>query len=358
MPSLAVPAHLEPPTRLFSSDNASGAHPLVLLALAEANSGHALAYGNDKYTIDAEAAFSELFGKDVVTRFAFGGTGANVMALATMLKPAEAVVCTSWSHIAVDEAGAPEKFLGAKLIDLPSIDAKLRPSDLESVEHLFGSEHHVQPRVVSITQATELGTLYTAKEVKDLCEKAHEMGMLVHMDGARICNATAALGATREALRAFTIDAGVDVLTFGGTKTGMIFGEAVVFFNTELATRSRYIRKQSTQLYSKMRYISAQYLALLQDDLFITLGEASNSAATELYKQVHGIQSLKLTTSPAVNSLYPVLDPEVQKALQAWSFFWDWDAKSNQARWMTAWDVDSTDITRFVAGLNSLLLSN
>ena len=223
MPTRVVPSHLVAPSRLLSSDNASGTHPLVMEALSKANTGHALAYGNDPFTREAEAAFSELFGKEVVTRFAFGGTGANVMALANMLQPAEAVVCTSWSHIAVDEAGAPERFLGAKLIDLPSPDAKLRPNDLHSLHHLFGSEHHVQPRVVSITQATELGTLYTAQEVKDLCTAAHEMNMLVHMDGARICNATAALGATREALRSFTVDAGVDVLTFGGTKTGVMF---------------------------------------------------------------------------------------------------------------------------------------
>ena len=351
----AVPSHLEAPSRLLSSDNASGTHPLVMEAMQQANIGHALAYGNDRFTHDAETAFCELFGKDVVTRFAFGGTGANVMALANMLQPAEAVVCTSWSHISVDEAGAPERFLGAKLIDVPSLDAKLRPSDLHSLSHLFGSEHHVQPRVVSITQATELGTLYTAQEVKDLCTAAHDMNMLVHMDGARICNATAALGATREALRSFTIDAGVDVLTFGGTKTGVMFGEAVIFFNTALAARSLYIRKQSTQLYSKMRFISAQYSALLKNDLFIELGVASNTAAQSLFDQVCGIESLQLSTPPPVHSMYPVLDPQVSKALQEWSFFWNWDAQTHQVRWMTAWDVDQSDIARFVAGLNSLL---
>lgn len=355
MSQRSVPAHLDPPSRLLSSDNASGTHPLIVEALREANTGHALAYGNDRFTRDAENAFSELFGQDVVTRFAFGGTGANVMALANMLQPAEAVVCTSWSHIAVDEAGAPERFLGAKLIDIPSVDAKLRPNDLYSLSHLFGSEHHVQPRVVSITQATELGTLYTAQEVKDLCAAAHEMNMLVHMDGARICNATAALGATREALRSFTIDAGVDVLTFGGTKTGVMFGEAVIFFTTALAARSLYIRKQSTQLYSKMRFISAQYSAFLNNDLFIDLGVASNAAAKSLFEQVQNIHSLRLSTPPQVNSIYPVLDPDVSKALQDWSFFWDWDAATHQVRWMTAWDVDGSDIARFTAGLEALI---
>ena len=179
--------------------------------------------------------------------------------------------------------------------------------------------------------------------------------MLVHMDGARISNATAALGATREALRSFTIDAGVDVLTFGGTKTGVMFGEAVIFFNTDLAKRSLYVRKQSTQLYSKMRFISAQYSALLENDLFIELGVASNSAARSLFEQVRDIEMLQLSTAPAVNSIYPVLDPAVSKPLQVWSFFWDWDAASHQFRWMTAWDVDSSDISAFVSGLRSLL---
>jgi threonine aldolase len=197
--------------------------------------------------------------------------------------------------------------------------------------------------------------LYSAQEVKDLCDAAHEMDMLVHMDGARICNATAALGATREALRSFTIDAGVDVLTFGGTKTGVMFGEAVVFFNTDLAKRSRYVRKQSTQLYSKMRFISAQYLALLNNDLFIELGVASNSAAMSLFEQVRDIEMLQLSSAPAVNSIYPVVEPAISKALQEWSFFWDWDAATHQVRWMTAWDVESADISAFVEGLRSLL---
>ena len=343
------------PQRMFVSDNAAGAHPLVLEALNRANAGHALAYGQDAYTARAEAKFCELFGADVVTKFVYGGTGANVLALANMLRPAEAVVCTSWSHIHVDETGAPERILGAKLIDVASTDAKLRPDDLRSLAYLMGSHHHAQPAVVSLTQATELGTLYTPTEVREVCDTAHEMGMLVHMDGARIANATAALGGTVAALRSFTIDAGVDVLSFGGTKAGAVFGEAVVFLNTSIGGRTDYIRKQVTQLHSKMRFISAQYEALLTDNLFIDLGARSNSAATNLFEATRTIESLNLVLPPQVNSLFPTIQDPEKTELQRWSFFWDWDTALHQVRWMTAWDIEQNDVDTFVSGLKALI---
>ncbi|MFZ9601800.1 MAG: threonine aldolase family protein, partial [Ilumatobacteraceae bacterium] len=233
---------LPAPKRLMASDNAAGVHPAILEAVARANSFHALGYGHDQHTPLAKKLFNQLFDAEVTTEFVFGGTGANVLALACMLKPAQAVVCTSTAHIAVDEAGAPERFLGAKLIDIPTVDGKLRPSDIRGVAHLRGSIHHAEPAVVSITQATEMGTIYTAEEVRAICETAHELDMLVHMDGARIVNAAVALGSSAKALRSFTIDAGVDVLSFGGVKAGLMFGEAVVFFNTSLASRVEYIR--------------------------------------------------------------------------------------------------------------------
>lgn len=346
---------LTPPARLFASDNAAGAHPDVIAALVRANEGHALAYGQDNYTRDAKQLFSKLFNADVRTEFVFGGTGANVLALACMLRPAEAVVCSSWAHISVDETGAPERILGAKLIDLPSIDGKLRPADLQSVAYMRGNPHHAQPAVVSITQATELGTLYSAVEVRALCDIAHEMGMLVHMDGARLANASAALGATPEALRSFTIDAGVDVLSFGGTKAGIIFGEAVVFLNPNVGERVEYIRKQVTQLHSKMRFISAQYIELLRDGLFFRLGIQANAMSMALYERTKHHQSLGLVTPPAVNSLYPrILEPD-RIVLQDWSFFWDWDTSTDQVRWMTAWDTTLADIDAFVEGIESVL---
>lgn len=343
------------PQRLFASDNVAGAHPVVLEALVAANRGHALAYGEDVQTKRVEVMFSELFGREVVTRFVYGGTGANVLALASLLQPAEAVVCTNWSHINVDETGAPEKILGAKLIDLPCPDGKLAPSLVKSVLAARGNLHHAQPAVISLTQPTELGTLYSVDEVRALCAVAHEHGLYVHMDGARIANATAALGGTRAALRAFTVDAGVDVLSFGGTKAGVVFGEAVVWFDPVLARRSQYLRKNITQLHSKMRYIAAQYEALLSDDLFIDLGQRANRAAYRLYSSTAHHASLRLTHAPAVNSLYPTLADPAKSRLQSWSFFWDWDLAAHQVRWMTAWDVDDEDVDRFAAGVEAVL---
>jgi len=339
------------PSRWFASDNAAGAHPLVLEAMVAANAGHSLAYGADPITAAAQQAFCALFDADVVTRFVYGGTGANVFGLACMLEKGEAVACNKWAHIAVDEAGAPERFLGAKLITLSSDDAKVRPEELRSLSHLRGSQHHAPPGVVSITQATELGTLYTPAEVRAICDVAHDMGMTVHMDGARIANAVAALGGTREVLRDFTIDAGVDVLTFGGTKAGGVFGEAVVFLDPRLAARSLNLRKQTTQLHSKMRYISAQYNALLADDLFIELGRQANISARLLFERCRDIPELQLHGAPQVNSLFPTLVQPMRSVLQEWSFFWDWDSARDLVRWMAAWDITEDDIEAFAAGI-------
>ena len=343
------------PSRLFTSDNAAGAHPLVMDALVRANSGHALAYGNDEFTRRAESAFNALFDRDVRTLFVYGGTGANVLALASMLQQAESVICTNWSHIHVDETGAPERVLGAKLLDLPCPDGKLTPAQVHSAAGARGNPHHAQPGVVSLTQPTELGTLYTPAEVRAICDAAHEHGLLVHMDAARVGNATAALGGTREALRSFTVDAGVDVLSFGGTKAGIVFGEAVVWFDPQHARRAEYLRKNVTQLHSKMRYISAQYEALLTGDLFIELGKSANGAARALFDATRHHSSLGLTTPPAVNSLFPTLRDPAKTQLQQWSFFWDWDTAVHQVRWMTAWDVSAADVAAFAAGVEAVL---
>lgn len=345
------------PVRFFASDNAAGAHPAVLEALVRANTGHALAYGVDHLTRTAVDDFRLLFGAEVDVLFAYGGSGANVLALACMLRPAEAVVCTSSSHIAVDETGAPERILGAKLIDLPSLDAKLTPDMLRSVLPLRDSIHHAEPAVVSLTQVTELGTLYEVAEVRALCDAAHDAGLAVHMDGARIANATAALGGTREALRAMTIDAGVDVLTFGGTKAGGVFGEAVVFLSRDprFTARARRVHKQVGQLHSKTRFIAAQYSALLRDDLFITLGQQANAAAARLHGAVADLASLRLGAPPRANSLFPTIAQPIRGRLQDWTFFWDWDASRDQARWMTAWDVTSDDVDAFAAGVRAAL---
>lgn len=347
------------PARSFASDNAAGAHPAVIEAIAAANDGHALAYGEDAHTAACEDAFRELFDADVVTRLAFNGTGANVMALATMMGslqgPNHAVVCSNWAHITVDETGAPERVLGTKLLEVDSDDAKVTPEQIREVGHLQGAVHHVQPGIISITQPTELGTLYTVDEINAVCDTAHEMGMLVHLDGARIANATAALGGTRETLRAFTIDAGVDAMSFGATKTGAISAEAVVFFNREASTGSEYVRKQVTQLGSKMRYLAAQFNAILANDLWIELGTHANAMVQSIHTQATSIQGIDAGRAPAVNSVYPRLPAEAIKPLQDWSFFWDWDPLVNQVRWMTAWDTTQEDVDAFMAGVRNVV---
>jgi threonine aldolase len=344
-----------PPARSFASDNAAGAHPAVLDALVAANVGHQLAYGSDPYTAEAEARLRDLFGPQAVPFLVFNGTGANVMALATMVRPADSVVCTQWAHIAVDETGAPERALGAKLQTLPTADAKLVPDQLRELAHLQGVMHHAQPGVVSITQSTELGTLYTPDEIAALCDTAHSMGMRVHLDGARIANATAALGGTVAALRSFTADAGVDVVSFGGTKAGLAFGEAVVYLDTALAERAVYVRKQVNQLPSKMRFVAAQFNALLADDLWIRCATHANAMSTLLYERTAGIASLQLSAPPAVNSLFPTLPRQLIPVLQDWCFFWDWDVASDQVRWMTAWDTTADDVERFAVGVRAAL---
>ncbi|MGA9275641.1 threonine aldolase family protein [Ilumatobacter sp.] len=347
------------PERAFASDNAAGAHPAVIEAVLEANAGHALAYGADDQTAECEDRFCDLFGAPVVSRVCFNGTGANVAALATAMGslrgPHHAIVCTNWSHIAADETGAPERVLGTKLIELPAPDAKITPTMLESVGHLHGVQHHVQPGIVSITQPTELGTLYSPAEIAALCTTAHRMGMIVHLDGARIANATAALGGSVDTLRSFTIDAGVDVVSFGGTKNGALGAEAIVFVDPELAVGSEYVRKQVTQLPSKMRYLSAQLNALLRDDLWIELGGHSNAMATHLDELVRDIDGVELAERPQVNSLFPRLPAPVIAPLRDWCFFWDWDVSEQQVRWMTAWDTTTRDVERFAAGVRAIL---
>ena len=350
-PSAMPPA----PERAFASDNAAGAHPEVLQAVIDANEGHALAYGSDRWTSEALDRFRDLFGAQSEAFLVWNGTGANVMALATMVRPADCVVCTEWAHIAVDEAGAPERALGAKLLTLPAPTAKLEPEQLRSLAHLQGVQHHAQPGVVSITQSTELGTLYSADDVAALCDTAHSMGMVVHLDGARIANATAALGGTVQAMRSFTVDAGVDVVSFGGTKAGVLGGEAVVYLNPQLATRAMFVRKQVNQLPSKMRFVAAQFNALLHDDLWIRGAAHANAMAHRLYELTRDIPGVQYDVGPAVNSLFPCLPPDVIEPLREWCFFWDWDVSRHQVRWMTAFDTTEDDVDRFAAGIRHIL---
>jgi threonine aldolase len=348
------------PQRSFASDNAAGAHPSVIEAIVAANSGHALAYGSDRWTAEAEARFRELFGPTSQAFLVWNGTGANVMALATMVRPADFVLCTEWAHIAVDETGAPERALGAKVVASPATDAKLQPEQIDRLARLQGDMHHAQPGVVSITQSTELGTVYSPDEVAALCTAAHRLGMVVHMDGARLANATAALGGTVAAMRSFTVDAGVDIVSFGGTKAGLAGGEAVVYLNPALAERAKYVRKQVNQLPSKMRFVAAQFNALLEGDLWIRLAEHANAMSVRLYELTTGITGVVHAGRPAVNSVFPTLPAEVVQPLQDWCFFWDWDVTQSHSshmpvRWMTAWDTTIDDVEQFAGGVRHLL---
>lgn len=348
--------------RSFASDNFAGVHPAVMENLQVANLDHAIAYGGDVFTAEAETHFERIFGVGTKTYFVFGGTGGNVFALSSLCGPGDAVLCSQWSHLHIDETGAPER-AGIKLLAVPSIDAKVTTKDIERVAGDIGVMHHAQPRVVSLTQPTELGTLYTAQEIEQLCLCAHENGLLVHMDGARIANATAALGGI-SSLREFTVDAGVDVLTFGGTKNGLMYGEAVLYFpqgairahsykdfsqeNAQRALRyAPYARKQTTQLPSKMRFVSAQFAAVLNNELWVHLGASANKAAASLYASVQPIHSLELIEAPAVNSLYPTISPHHAEQLRKVSFFWDWEPARHRVRWMTSWDTDLSDVTAF-----------
>jgi threonine aldolase len=339
-----------PPAASFASDNAAGAHPAVLDALAAANRGAALAYGDDDWTRRAAAAFRELFAAPVEPFLTFGGTGANVVALQCLLAPHEAVICPAGAHIDVDECGAPERFTGAKLIDVPAPDGKLTAEAVEPLLANLHGEHHVQPRVLAISQATELGTVYSVAEIAALGAFAREHGLLLFVDGARIANAAAALG---QSAKAMLVETGVDVMTFGGTKNGMVFGEAVVFLRPELAARARFARKQAAQLASKMRFIAAQFEALLAGGRWLDLAAQANAMAARLAAGAAGIEGVRVVAPPAVNSVFVELDPGLAKRLQAWSFFWTWDASRNLYRWMTSFATTETDVDRFLAGVRA-----
>jgi threonine aldolase len=338
--------------RAFASDNNSGVHPSVMAALTAANEAHVLAYGDDPFTAECNERFNDLFGRAVDTYLVWGGTGANVVGLATMLRASEAVICTDIAHINVDEGGSPERLIGTKLIDVPSVAGKLQPNDIEAHLGVMGDPHHVQPKVVSITQSTELGTLYSPSEVRAIADVAHANGMLVHMDGARIANATAALGGN---IRAFTAEAGVDVLSFGGTKNGMMYGEAIIVFQPELARFAPFFRKQLTQLPSKARFIAAQFNAMLTDDLWLRNAGHANTMTARLHEATVGLPGVEFPNPAIANSLFPMLPAAVIDPLRAWCPFYPWNPTRNQVRWVTSFDTTEGDVDTFAAGLALLV---
>jgi threonine aldolase len=331
--------------RSFASDNNAGIHPLVIEAINAANDGHVIAYGGDEITARTIRLFQKHFGDDSAVFFVYGGTGANTLGLQSLTKSFQAIVCAETSHIHVDECGAPEKFTGCKLILLPAPDGKIRVEQIKPLLHVIGVEHHVQPGVISISQATEMGTVYTVEELKTLSDFAHDNNMLLHVDGARIANAAVSLNAS---LKEITADAGVDVLSFGGTKNGMMYGEAVIFFDKTLAADFKYIRKQGMQLPSKMRFIAAQFEALLSNDLWKRNAEHSNRMAQLLARELAKVPQIRLTQPVETNGVFAIVPPEYIPALQKEYFFYVWDDAISEVRLMASFDTTEQDIEEFM----------
>ncbi len=353
MNSSPTPARLhDPALRSFASDNYSGVHPEVLAALAAANGGHQVAYGEDVYTARLGTALAELFGQAVEVFPVFNGTGANVTALQSLLPRWGAVVCAQTAHINCDENGAPERVGGMKLLPVPTDNGKLTPDLMDREAWGFGDEHRAQPLAVSITQTTELGTCYTPAEVRAICDHAHSLGMKVHMDGARLANAAAYLDVP---VREFTSDAGVDILSFGGTKNGIMFGEAVVALNPEAADGLIYLRKMNMQLASKMRFISAQLLALLEDGLWLKSAGHANAMAAKLRAAVNGIPGVEPTQATESNGVFAVLPAGVADRLRTKFRFYDWNEAAREVRWMCSFDTAAADIDAFVAAIREEL---
>ncbi|MDD2304762.1 MAG: low specificity L-threonine aldolase [Prolixibacteraceae bacterium] len=338
--------------RGFASDNNSGIHPEILNAISAANEGHAVGYGGDEITEKAIKRFKQEFGEQTDVYFVFNGTGANVLSLSTLTRSFHSVICAETAHIQVDECGAPEKFTGCKLLPVEVTRGKISPEGIAKYLHGFNFEHHSQPKIISISQVTELGTVYSVEEIKAITTLAHEYGLFVHMDGARLANAAVALDLP---FRAFTVDAGIDVLSFGGTKNGMMMGEAVLFFNPELSEDAKYIRKQSMQLYSKMRFVSAQFLAYFENDLWKRNATHSNRMAQLLEQEVKKIPAIQLTQEVDANGVFAIVPPEIIPQLQEKYFFYMWDEHRSEVRWMTSFDTEEEDIFQFAALIKSLM---
>jgi threonine aldolase len=333
------------PIRSFASDNNAGIHPKILQAIADANEGHVVGYGDDRFTEAVVAKFKQNFGDDIEVFTAFNGTAANCLGLKALTESHHAVICSEGAHIYTDECGAPERFTGCKLIPIAAPDGKLTVESVSHAYHGIGDQHHVQPRVISVTQATELGTVYKPKEIRDLAHFAHEHSMLLHMDGARIANAAVSLGLT---LRGATRDLGVDVLSFGGTKNGAMGAEAVVFFNKELATDFLYVRKQAMQLASKMRFISAQFDALFTDDLWKKNAEQSNRMAALLREELPKIPQIKIMQPVEANGVFAQIPRHAISKIQERYFFYVWNEEQSLVRWMCSFDTTEKDVREFV----------
>lgn len=337
--------------RGFASDNNAGIHPEILKAMQMVNTGHVVGYGDDPVTKAATDRIRSIFNTDCEVFFVFNGTGANIVSLQSATHSFESVFCTETAHIHVDECGAPEKFTGSKVIAIPTPDGKLTPDLIKPHLHGFGFEHHAQPRIISITQSTEMGTVYKPDEIRAISQLADENNMLVHMDGARLANAAASLNLD---FHEFTVDCGIDILSFGGTKNGMMIGEAIIIFNKDLSHFTHYYRKQAAQLYSKMRFVSAQFLAYFENDLWLKSARHANKMAQLLLEKVRHIKGITITQKVESNGVFAIVPKEIIEPLQNAFFFYPWNENTNEVRWMTSFDTTEDDIKQFVKKIKDL----
>ena len=343
---------IDSPWRGFASDNFAGAHPEVLQALADANVGHQSAYGDDVVTARAADMIKDLFGSQATFYPVFNGTGANVVALQSVTDRWQSVIASATAHIHADEGGAPEVMAGIKLWTVPTTDGKLRPEDVQSQCFDMEFVHRSQPGAASITQSSEMGTVYSPDEVSAIADVAHGNGLALHMDGARLSNAAASLGVP---VREFTTDAGVDLVSFGLTKNGAMIAESVVVLNPERVRGIDFLRKTSMQLSSKMRFMSAQYVALLTDDLWLSSAAHANAMARRLESAVRDLPGVTITQSVQANAVFAILPADVTAALQERFHFYTWNQETGEVRWMCAWDTTPEDVDAFAAAIGEEL---
>jgi threonine aldolase len=338
--------------RSFASDNNAGVHPRVLKHIAAVNRGHVVGYGDDAYTDAAVWQFKHHFGKNIEVFFVFNGTAANCLSLRALTNSYHAILCAQSAHVYVDECGAPEKFTGCKLVPVPTTDGKLTVEAVHAAYHGIGDQHHVQPRAISITQATEVGTVYRPEEIQALAQWAHQREMFLHVDGARVANAAASLKLN---LREITGNLGIDVLSFGATKNGGLGAEAVVFFDSRLAADFKFYRKQGMQLASKMRFLSAQFTALFEGGLWLRNAQHSNRMARLLERRLSENPRIKIIYPVEANGIFAQIPRSAIARLQKRYFFYVWDEARSVVRWMCSWDTSEQDVDQFVNYVNQVI---
>ena len=336
----------------FGSDNHSGVHPEIMEAIVKANSEFAVAYGDDEYSQKVLREVEVLLGGECEAMFVINGTGANILSLSNLAHSSDAVLCPATAHINCDECGAPEKIIGCKLIALEHKDGKVSPETVKKHLHGFGEQHHSQPNVLSISQPTELGTLYTAEEIKALADLMHENGGYLHIDGSRISNAAAALGIP---VKAFTADAGADALSFGGTKNGLLMGEIVVLFKRAATNRALFLRKQMTQLYSKARFMAAQFERYFKDDMYLKMASHSNEMAKYLESKLVEIPDVKISRPVETNAVFAYISKELYEKLSEKHMFYIWDEETMEVRWMCSFETKKENIDEFIEDIKNNL---